>query len=117
MGGFPLTGIDPADPIPGIIREIKFAQGVSSTPGKTRSVALIGNKTSAGSETVNTLGEYIASDSDCVDRFGIKSEIYAGYKAYVAIDSTAEIYAIAVPDGTGSASRTITFGASRRACS
>ncbi|MBU1008448.1 hypothetical protein KKA53_05220 [Candidatus Dependentiae bacterium] len=109
MAGFPLTGYDPADPIPGIIREIRFAQGVSSSPSKQRKVVLLGNKASTGSETVDTFGSAIVGDDDCIQRFGRKSEIYLGYKSYVSINKSATIHAIAVPEGTGTASRLITF--------
>lgn len=101
MAGFPLTGVDPADPIPGIIREIKFAQGQSSNASKERMVALIGNKTTAGSETVETVGDPIQSDEDCIERFGQKSEMYLMYKSYVAIDQNATIYGVAPDVGTG----------------
>jgi phage tail sheath gpL-like len=98
-----LTGIDPNDPIPATRRELIFGAGLSST-GPNREVLFYGNKTVAGSEATDTLGDAIADDSDCKDRFGKRSELYQMYKKYTAIDGAATIYAIAVPDGAGAAS-------------
>lgn len=108
--GFPLTGISATSPLPGIKREIKFAQGNTSTSGKRRDVVLVGNKTSAGSETVDTLGTAILSSQDCEDRFGKRSEVYWMYSKYVAVDPNATIYGVAVTESGGTAAtRTYTF--------
>ena len=64
-----LTGIGES-PIPRIAREFRFAQGLSTGAGNDRPVVLVGNKTSAGSETVSTLGGIIESLEDCENRFG-----------------------------------------------
>ena len=69
-----LTGVDPNDPIPSTRRELIFGAGPGST-GVFRDVVLLGNKTSAGSETDDTFGVAIADDLDCRTRFGIRSEI------------------------------------------
>ncbi len=103
--GFPLTGVDPSDPIPGIIRELKFAQGDGSGIGKARDVCLFGNKTTAGSETADTLGTAIIGLSDCIDRFGARSELTLMYRKYVEVDRNATIYAIPIAEnGSGAAS-------------
>jgi len=109
MAGFSLTGYDPGDPIPGIVREIKFAQGDGSGVAPERKVVLLGNKTSAGSETADTLGDAIASSSDCIARFGQRSEIALLYRIYSAIDPDATIHAICSAEGSGSASVDFTF--------
>jgi phage tail sheath gpL-like len=109
--GFPLTGISPQDPTPGIRRELLFAQGNTSTAGKRRDVVLVGNKTSSGSETTNTLGTAVLSSQDMEDRFGLRSELRWMYNKYVSVDPLATIYAIAVPEGGGAAAatKTVTF--------
>lgn len=103
MAGFPLTGVDPANPTPGIIREIKFAQGVSSSSGTARNVLLLGNKTSGGSETVNTIGDAIADHDDAVARLGYHSELLLMYRSWVAVDPLATIFACCVTDPAGTA--------------
>lgn len=104
MAGFPLTGVDPNDPIPGIRVEVRFAQGQGTGGGQDRAVLFLGNKTSAGSESTNTLGDPIADDADAVARFGRKSELYQMYRKFTAINKVATIYAIAVPeDGSATA--------------
>lgn len=107
MAGFPLVGVDAGDPIPGIIREIRFAQGDASSSGKSRDVCLFGNKTSAGSETVDTLGTAIVGLDDCISRFGARSELTLMYRKYVEVDQDATIYGIAVTESGGVASSVV----------
>jgi phage tail sheath gpL-like len=109
MAGFQLTGVDPADPIPGIIREIKFAQGVSAQSSAGREVVLVANQLAAGSETEETLGDAIVGSADCIARFGQKSEMFWQYKCYTAIDQAATIYGISPTAGTGTATVDVTF--------
>jgi phage tail sheath gpL-like len=110
VSGFPLTGVDPSDPIPGTKIEIRFEQGQGTGAAGARRVVFLGQKDGDGSETVDTLGDLIADDADCVARFGLKSEIRTMYRLYAAVDPSAEIYAIAVSAGAGTASaRTLTF--------
>lgn len=97
-----LTGVDPNDPTPSIRRELIFGAGPGSS-GIERDVVLYGNKTAAGSETVNTLGAPIADDQDARDRFGERSELYQMYKWFVDVDKSATIYGIAVTDPAGTA--------------
>lgn len=107
--GYALTGVDPNDPIPGILREILFAQGLGSGSNPTRTVLLYGNKTSTGSETATEINQPLQSREDCINRFGRRSEIRWLYESYVAIDPDATIYAIAAAEhGSGTAS-TVTF--------
>ena len=68
-----LTGLSPTRRTPGIVREFVFGAGISSGVSSDRPVLIFGNKTSAGSETTNTIGAPIASDEDCVLRFGRKA--------------------------------------------
>ena len=98
-----LTGIDPGSPTPANLREFFFAQGDSLGPGTSRDVLLMGNRTSAGSETVDTLGDPIVDEEDCIARFGRRSEVYAMYRVFNLIPQQATIYAIAVTESGGSA--------------
>lgn len=109
--GFSLTGVSPTSPLPGIKRELLFAQGASGGGGGRRDVVLVGNKTSAGTETANTLGSPVLNAQDMQDRFGARSELFWMYRKYVAADPSAQISAVAVPEGGGAtaASKTFTF--------
>lgn len=103
MAGFPLSGVDPLDPTPGIIRELVFAQNASGGGGTSRDVILLGNKTSAGSETTNTIGNEVTDSSDMELRVGRRSELNWMYRMFRAIDKSAKVYFIAVPEaGTAS---------------
>ncbi len=108
-GGFPLQGYDPNNPTPGQVREIRFAQGALSGGSSNRPVVMFCNKVSAGSETVNTLGDPIADQDDCVARFGYRSEGLLMYRSYTTVDPGATVYMVAVPEGTGASSFTWTF--------
>lgn len=105
-----MTGVDPNDPRPSTRRELVFAAGASSGGASEGLVLIYGNKTAAGSETVEKIGVAVGSDADAVARFGRRSEIYGMYRAYVAVDPAATIYMLAVTESGGApASSTITF--------
>lgn len=107
--GYQMTGVDPNDPIPGIIREILFAQGQGSGSSQNRFVLLYGNKTSAGTETTNTIGDPIQSRDDIITRAGRRSELRWMYEAYVSVDPDATIYFIAVPENGSGTAATVDF--------
>jgi phage tail sheath gpL-like len=107
--GYTLTGVDPNDPIPGIIREILFAQGQGSGANTNRLVLLYGNKTSDGTEATNTIGDPIQSRDDVITRFGRRSEIRWLFESYVQVDSDAMMYAIAVPENGSGATASVDF--------
>jgi phage tail sheath gpL-like len=105
MSGFALTGVDPNDPRPGNVIEIRLAQGQGSGAVGSRKIVLLAQKTSDGSETENAIDTFVADETDAIARFGTKSEWLTMYRKYCRIDPTAEIYGIAVPaHGSGSAS-------------
>ncbi len=106
--GFPLTGLDPLDPTPGTKRELIFAQNPGGGGGVSRDVILLGNKTSAGTETVNTIGTYIIDNTDAEARMGRRSELYWMYKMYRAIDKTANMHFIAVTEAGTASTFTLT---------
>lgn len=93
-----LTGIDPNDPTPATRRELIFGAGLSSG-GASRDVVLFGGCTVALPstwDTADTVGTVVASDADCLMRFGQRSELYRMYRSYVAIDPGANIYCVPV---------------------
>jgi phage tail sheath gpL-like len=111
MAGYTMTGMDPNDPTPGNYVEIRWAQGSGTGGSDSRPVLFLANKTSAGTETVDTLGDPIVDSADCILRYGRRSEVYQMFRKYIAIDPNASISAIAVAEGGGAAaaSRTFTF--------
>ena len=105
-----LTGIAASDPTPGTRRELIFNAGSSLGPGAARTIMLYGNKTSSGTETVDTVGTPILSDQNFKDRFGGRSELYQEWRALLAANRTSRVYAIAVTEAAGTAgSCTITL--------
>ncbi len=99
-----LTGLDPFSPVPGDYRELLFAQGVSSGGGLSRDVLLIGNRTTAGTETVDAISSTpIADDADCIARCGRRSELLAMYRKAVAVDPGATYYIGPVAESGGTA--------------
>lgn len=106
-----LTGIAPDNPVPGHIREILFNQGKGGDTIGQRYILLAGNKLSTGSETVETIGDPIADDTDMKNRFGARSELYQMFKVARAVNPTARIYAGAVAENgsAAAATRTVTF--------
>lgn len=96
-----LTGVDPFDPTPLHLFEVTLGAGPGPGSQPTYSVLLFGNKTSAGSETVDTLGLPIESEADAIARFGRRSELFRMYRDYIAVDPSATIYAIAVTESAG----------------
>lgn len=108
MAGFPLTGVDPLDPIPGIIRDLLFAQNPSGGGGSSRDVVFLGNRTSVGTETVNTLNTEIIDSSDMEARVGRRSELNWMYRVFRQVDKTARAYFIAIPEAGTASTFTLT---------
>ena len=102
-----LTGLSPTRRTPGIVREFVFGAGISPGVSSDRPVLIFGNKTAAGSEATNTIGAPIASDEDCVLRFGRKSEARLLYRQFVAINPDARVYIIAPPENVSGTAATI----------
>ena len=96
-----LTGIDPNDPTPANRRELIVAAGESAGSAPENKVLLLGNKTSAGSETVDTLGTFVLSEQDAIDRMGPRSELYAMYRKFREIDANGQLFFIAVLESAG----------------
>lgn len=114
--GFPLTGISPFSPRPGITRELLFAQGSGGTGGQRRDVVLVGNKTAGASRTLDGNGDAtetiqgaFGSIQDVEERYGRKSEIYWAYKCFVDVDPGANIFICAVAENASAAAATRTY--------
>jgi phage tail sheath gpL-like len=95
---------------PGTYREFVFAAGPGSS-GQVLTALLYGNKTSAGTDTLDVIGTPILDRVDARKRFGARSELYWQWKLFNAVDKTTLARAIPVTQGTGALTRTLTFAA------
>lgn len=120
----PITGLAANDPLPGNYVEIAFAQGPASLGTAQYAILLLGNKTSAGDATVNSViygpgansALPLASVQDAISRFGQGSELHRMYKRLTAVNQVTPIYAVAVTESAGAAATlAITFATSAAA--
>jgi phage tail sheath gpL-like len=94
---------------PGTFIEIVFGASANGAGGNTRTVLLLGNKTSAGSATADTEEVLLTSYNDAVTYFGEGSELALMTKAAFTLAPTATLKAIAVTTASGvAASGTLT---------
>lgn len=98
-----LTGLLPTSPVPGDYREFIIGAGDGAQLSPDRLVLLIGNKSTAGSETVNTIDmtRPVANDEDAVLRCGRRSELLRMYREYVAVDPAASVFIGPVTESAG----------------
>lgn len=104
-----LTGLAANDPVPGNYIEVNFAQGPSSNGSTEYSAILIGNKTSSGSATTNSIvygptsGTPLSTEADAKALFGAGSELHLMWNAFAEISPETTLYAIAVTASGGTA--------------
>lgn len=104
-----LTGLSASDPVPGNYVEVVFAQGPSSSGTATYPILLIGNRSSSGTATPDTVvygpdtATPLATLADAATLFGLRSELYRMYKRVTSINTTTPVYAIAVTASGGTA--------------
>jgi len=104
-----LTGLPIDSPLARVAREFRYAQGEFGISSPGRAIVLVGNKLSAGSETVETLGAPIADTNDCFARFGRRSEIAWMYRALRMVAPQATVSAIAVAENGSAAAASVVF--------
>ena len=112
----PLVGLASNDPVPGTYIAVNFAQGMSPSGTGSYNAILIGNKTTAGSATVDTVvygpdtATQLATETDAINLFGTGSELHLMWKRFVQINKSTTVYAIAVTESVGAqATGTITI--------
>jgi phage tail sheath gpL-like len=114
----PLTGLAANDPVPGNYLEINFAQGAASLGTATYPILLVGNKSTAGDATVNTVvyGPNsnsplpLSSSADAIARFGQGAELHRMWRRVTKVNTVTPIYAIAVAESVGAAAtQALTF--------
>jgi len=111
-----LTGLSANDPVPGAYLEINFAQGEAAGASAARPILLMGNKTSAGSATADSViyGPDTATpcqtEADVISLFGAGSELHRMFRRVVKVNRDTAIYFIAVTESAGTAaSLTVTL--------
>lgn len=107
MSSIVLTGLASSDPIPGHYVEVKFAEGASSVGEGVYPVLLMGNKTSGGIATLDTVvygplsSPALTNESDAITLFGNGSELHRMVRYYLKVNTTVVFYAIAVTESAG----------------
>lgn len=106
-----LPGIAADDPTPRIARYFIFNAGDAGAPVSDMEVILYGNKTSDGSETADSTVSTTAVDdlADCLTKYGRRCEIQTLYREYTAVDKTATIRVIPVPEDGSATAASVTF--------
>lgn len=112
----PITGLAANDPVPGSYLEVEFAQGEAATGTGSRAILLLGNRTTAGSATVNTViygpdtATQLLTQADAIALFGDGSELSRMFKRATDVTTDIPIYAVAVTESAGTAaSFTLTY--------
>lgn len=104
-----LTGLAANDPVPGNYVEINFAQGESSNGQGIYGTLMMGNKTSAGSATVDTVvygptsATQLQTEADAIALFGTGSELHTMIADFMKVNPDTPVYAIAVTESGGTA--------------
>lgn len=109
-GDIVLAGIaaNDATPNPAIV-EINFAQGVAAGSEGAYEILLLGNKTSAGSATVDTVVYGpdslvpMQTEADVIALFGAGSEIHRMWRRVTKINKTTTVRALAITESAGTA--------------
>jgi len=104
-----ITGLPANDPVPGAYIDIQFAQGQVAGSGSLHSVLLMGNRTTAGTATVDTTlyGPDTAvpcqSEEDVIGLFGAGSELHRMWRRFTAVNRDTTLYLLAVTESPGAA--------------
>lgn len=114
--GINLQGLPINSVTPGIYLEIDFAVGQPAGVGVQRPILLLGNKTTAGSATPDTVvygpdtPVQCQTEADVTTLFGAGSELHRMFRRAAKICQAVSIYLLAVTESAGAnATFTITF--------
>ena len=116
MGAIVLTGLTPDWALPNNYVQVNFAAGPSSGADISYPALLIGNKTSAGSATADTViygprsQVPLLTETDAIALFGTGSELHLMWLEFTKVNKSTAVSAIAVAESAGvNASATITW--------
>lgn len=102
-----VTGVGSNYATPGEFLEINYAQGDAAGDSGQSRVLLVGNKLSTGSATTNTViygpdtATQCVTETDVINLFGRKSELYRGWKRFTKVNKTTPLYLLAVTESAG----------------
>jgi len=102
-----LVGLSASYPIPGVYFELDFAQGPVAGSSSPRTALIIGNKTTAGSATIETVvygptsSTPVQTEADVISLFGTGSQIHRAYLRFTAINPTTQLNYICVAESGG----------------
>lgn len=107
MASIVLTGIGANYFTPGNFLEINFAQGAAAGSGSRYSALLIGNRSTAGSATVDTTiygpdtQVPAQTETDVITLFGNGSPIHRGWRRFTKNNKGTSLYMLAVTESAG----------------
>ena len=102
-----LVGLSANYPIPGVYFELDFAQGPVAGSSSPRTAIIMGNKTSAGTATPDTVvygaatQTPVQTEADVISLFGTGSQIHRAYLRFTALNPTTALFFIAVTESGG----------------
>ena len=118
-----LIGLNAGFPNPGNYVQINFAMGPSgASGGGNRPVLIMGNATTAGSATANTVvygpdtSVPCQTETDVINLFGAGSQLHRAFLRFTAVNQTTPLYFLVVAPSAGAAATgTLTFSATATA--
>lgn len=102
-----LIGIGAQFPNPGTYVQVNFAAGPTSGAPAGQTVLIIGNKTSAGSATPDTViygpdtATPVQTETDVITQFGAGSQVHRAWKRFNKVNKTTPVYMIAATESAG----------------
>jgi phage tail sheath gpL-like len=104
-----LAGLAASYPNPGVYLELDFAQGPVAGSGSLRTAIILGNKTTAGAATNDTViygpdtQTPVQVENDVITQFGAGSQLHRAYLRFTAVNKTTSLYFVAVSPSAGAA--------------
>ena len=109
MASIILVGLGAQYAVPGVFVELDFAQGPVAGSGSQRKILLLGNKTSAGTATADTVvygpdtQTPCQAEADVIGLFGTGSQLHRMFLRFTAINNVSSLYFLAVTASAGTA--------------
>lgn len=103
-----LVGIGANYVVPGTYVQVNFAAGPTMGAPAGQTVLIIGNKTSSGTATADTVvygpdtPTPMQSETDVITLFGAGSQVHRAWKRFVKVNKTTPVYALAAAESAGS---------------
>lgn len=104
-----LIGIGAGFPNPGTYVQVNFAAGASSGSSAAKNALIIGNRSTAGSATPDTViygpdtQVPVQSEQDVINVFGPGSQCHRAWRRFNSVNKTTAVYFLAVTESAGAA--------------